>query len=132
MHVASTVRNGVESPKAVIVLGGAERRWEHNTDEDKAGYLNFKYNAGTGKTPVIIAVGGMHRDKQRTNFFNEYQFRPYDESKPPGSQSNLIEGVDWNKYSEIKFMVFNPSGSTGDPLNYDASEKIAAGYLQAK
>jgi len=132
VHVASAVRNGVESPRSVVVLGGAERRWEHNADEDRAGYLNFRYNAGTEKTPLVIALGGMYRDKQRTNFFNAYDLRPYDESKPAGSERNLIEGVDWNRYSEIKFAVFNPSGSTGDPLNYNASEKIAAGYLQGK
>lgn len=132
VHIATTVRNGVENPRSVVVLGGAERRWEHNTDEDKAGYLNLKYSVGTEKSPIIIAVGGMYRDKQRTNFFNGYDFRPYDESKPAGSQSNLIEGKDWQNYSDIKFMVFNPLGSTGDPLNYDASEKIVAGYLQGK
>jgi TonB-dependent receptor len=132
VHLATTVRNGVENPKSVVVLGGAERRWEHNTDKDKAGYLNFKYDAGSGKLPVTIAAGAMYRDKQRTNFFTEYDFRPYDESKPAGSEKNLIEGVDWKNYSDIKFMVFNPLGSTGDPLNYNASEKIAAGYIQGK
>lgn len=130
VHVASTVRNGVENPKSVVVLGGAERRWEHNSDEDKAGYMNFRYKSGIDAMPVVVSAGGMYRDKQRSNFFNEYQFRPLDESKPAGEQTNLIEGADWNNYSDIKFTVFNPFGSTGDPLNYDASEKIAAGYLQ--
>lgn len=132
VHVASTVRNGVENPKSVVVLGGAERRWEHNSDEDKAGYLNFRLNLGKENRPVVVSAGGMYRDKQRSNFFNEYQFRPLDESKPAGTQNNLIEGADWNNYSDIKFTVFNPFGSTGDPLNYEASEKIAAGYLQGK
>ncbi|GAA4307268.1 TonB-dependent receptor [Compostibacter hankyongensis] len=132
VHVASTVRNGVENPRSVVVLGGAERRWEHNSDEDKAGYMNFRYHLGHENTPIVISAGGMYRDKQRANFFNEYQFRPLDESKPEGTQNNLIEGTDWNNYSDIKFMVFNPLGSTGDPLNYQASEKVAAGYLQGK
>ncbi|MXV16561.1 TonB-dependent receptor [Hufsiella ginkgonis] len=132
VHMASTVRKGVENPKSVVVLGGAERRWEHNSDEDKAGYLNFRYSFGSESMPVIISAGGMYRDKQRTNFFNEYQFRPLDDSKPAGTQTNLIEGTDWNSYSGIKFTVFNPFGSPGDPLNYGASEKIGAGYLQGK
>jgi TonB-dependent receptor len=130
VHVASTVRNGVENPRSVVVLGGAERRWEHNSDEDKAGYLNFRYKLDVEGMPMVVSAGGMYRDKQRSNFFNEYQFRPLDESKPAGTQTNLVEGTDWNNYSDIKFTVFNPYGSTGDPLNYDASEKIAAGYLQ--
>lgn len=132
VHVASTVTKGVENPKSVVVLGGAERRWEHNSDEDKAGYLNFKYNVGNENTPVVISAGGMYRDKQRSNFFNEYQFRPLDESKPAGTQNNLIQGADWNNYSDIKFMVYNPLGSIGNQLNYNASEKIGAGYLQGK
>lgn len=74
----------------------------------------------------------MYRDKQRTNFFNQYDFRPYDESKPEGMRNNLIKGVDWNDFSEIKFTVFTPFGSIGNPLNYNASEKIGAGYVQAK
>jgi TonB-dependent receptor len=130
--LATTVKNGVENPKSVVVLGGAERRWEHNSDEDKAGYINFRYKAGNEDMPVVISAGGMYRDKQRSNFFNEYQFRPFDESKPAGTQNNLIEGADWNSYSGIKFNVFNPLGSTGDPLNYGASEKVGAGYLQGK
>lgn len=131
VHVASNVRNSIENPKSVVVLGGAERRWEHNSDEDKAGYLNFRYKVGGADMPIIISAGGMYRDKKRTNFFNEYQFRPLDESKATG-QNNLIEGTDWNTYSDIKFTVFNPFGSTGDPLNYNATEKIGAGYLQGK
>ena len=132
VHLASTVRNGAENPKSVVVLGGAERRWEHNSDEDKAGYLNFRYQLGHGNMPLLVSLGGMYRDKQRVNFYNEYQFRPLDASKPDGSQTNLTEGTDWITYSEIKFDVFNPFGSTGDPLNYQATEKIAAGYLSGK
>lgn len=132
IHLAATVRNNIENPKSVVALGGAERRWEHNTDEDKAAYVNVHYHIANSKLPVTISAGGMYRDKQRTNYFNQYDFRPYDESKPAGQQNNLIEGTDWKKYSEISFMVYNPLGSTGDPLNYDASEQVIAGYLQGK
>lgn len=132
VHLATTVRNNIENPRSVVVLGGAERRWEHNADEDKAAYLNFSYPINFSKTSLVLSAGGMYRDKQRTNYFNEYDFRPFDESKPVGQQNNLIEGVDWKKYSEISFMVYNPLGSTGDPLNYDASEQITAGYVQGK
>lgn len=131
IHLVTTVKNGVQNPRSVVTLGGAERRWEHNSDEDKAAYLNLHYRAGTN-FPVLISAGGLYRDKQRENFFNEYTFRPYDESKPAGTQNNLIEGVDWNTFSEIQFMVFTPYGSTGNPLNYNATEKITAGYLQGK
>ena len=128
IHTATTVRGNNEMPKSVVTLGGADRRWEHNSDEDLAGYLNFRYYAIKGEHKLTFSVGGMYRDKQRTNFFNQYDFRPFDESKPEGMQNNLIKGVDWNSYDEIKFMVFTPYGAVGNPLNYDASEKIGAGY----
>ncbi len=66
-----TVRDGVENPKSLVVLGGAESRWEHNSDEDKAGYLNLHYRVGSENMPIVISTGGLYRDKQRTNFFNE-------------------------------------------------------------
>ena len=128
IHTVTTVRGHREMPISVVTLGGADRRWEHNSDEDIAGYLNFRYHALKDERKLTFSVGGMYRDKQRANFFNQYDFRPFDESKPEGMQNNLIKGVDWNSYDEIKFMVFTPYGSVGNPLNYDASEKIAAGY----
>lgn len=132
IHLVTTAKNNIENPRSVVTLGGAERRWENNTDEDKAGYLNFSYHLNNKEFTPIISVGGMFRDKQRTNFFNQYDFRPFDESRPAGQQNNLIEGIDWKKFSDIKFMVFTPFGSVGNPLNYDAAEKISAGYLQGK
>jgi TonB-dependent receptor len=117
---------------SVVTLGGADRRWEHNTDNDRAAYLNIVYGVAAGKIKMDIFAGGLYRDKQRANFYNQYDFRPYDESKDEGMRNNLIEGVDWNDYSEIKFTVFTPYGAVGNPLNYDASENVAAGYGQFK
>jgi TonB-dependent receptor len=132
VYTGTTVRSGMESLLSVVTLGGASRRWEHNSDEDKAGYLNLSYPIERPGILLELSGGGLYRDKQRANFFNQYDFRPYDETKPEESRNNLIKGQDWNSYPEIKFMVFNPYGSIGNPLNYDASEKIAAIYLQAK
>lgn len=133
IHTVTTVRANVENPISVTTLGGAERRWEHNSDEDKAGYLNLRYNdINLSDANINLSIGGLYRNKQRSNFFNQYDFRPFDESKPEGSQNNLIKGVDWNTYPEIQFMVFTPYGALGNPLNYDASEEITAGYGQAK
>lgn len=131
VYTVTTVRSGIQNPISVTTLGGADRRWEHNSDKDLAGYLNLKYSTTLGRTSADFAAGGMYRRKKRTNFFNQYDFRPYDESKPEGSRNNLIKGVDWNKYSEIQFMVYNPYGAVGNPLNYDATEDISAGYLQS-
>ena len=132
VYTSATVRaGGMNAVSVVTTPYGAERRWEHNDDEDFAGYFNLLYTFSLGKMNVDFSTGGMYRDKQRTNFYNEYLFLPYDENKPSGN-NNLIKGTDWNDYSEIKWRVHNPYGATGNQLNYDASEKIAAGYGQAK
>ncbi|MDR2384384.1 MAG: TonB-dependent receptor [Tannerella sp.] len=132
VHTVTSVRNHQENPISVVTLGGADRRWEHNSDNDKAAYLNIIYSMEAEKIKMNFSAGGLYRDKQRANFFNQYDFRPYDESKDEGMRNNLIKGVDWNDYSEILFTVFTPFGAVGNPLNYEASEKIAAGYGQIK
>ena len=114
---------------------GASRRWEHNSDRDLAGYFNMTYSHSVDISKFDFSLGGMYREKKRTSFFTEYTFSSYDESKPARPsylRTNLIKGDDWNNYDEIKFRVFTPYGSPGDPLNYDASENIGAGYLMAK
>jgi TonB-dependent receptor len=132
VNTVSTVRNNIENQISVVTLGGQSVRWEHNTDEDISGKFNFISTVNLNKGALEIATGGLYRDKQRANFFNEYDLRPFDDSKPLGQKNNLIKGVDWKDYSEIKYTVYNPYGSTGDPLNYNASEVITAGYVQTK
>lgn len=109
---------------------GASRRWEHNSDNDLAGSVNLiksiKLDRGTD---LDLSTGGMYRDKVRASYFNEYHFKPYDESKP--NPRELIRSVDYNNFDEIKFSV-NSYGNLSDPLNYDATEKIGAWYLMEK
>ena len=42
-----------------------------------------------------------------------------------------MKGRDWNTFDEISWKV-RRAGNLSDPLNYDASEQIAAGYVSAK
>ncbi|OAV64096.1 hypothetical protein Barb6_03387 [Bacteroidales bacterium Barb6] len=77
VYTGTTMRSGVENPVSVTTLGGALRCWEHNSDEDMAGYLHFSYLLNR----VEVSTGTLYRDKQRSNFFNQYDFRPYEESK---------------------------------------------------
>ena len=102
----------------------ATRRWEYNTDRDLAAYVNLTYYLPVASLPVEWTIGGLYRNKKRDNFYNEYYFRPvdaYDEY-----------GKDFYNYSEIQWIVENPRGSVGTPLNYEASEKIAAEFVQFK
>ena len=105
---------------------GTTRRWEHNSDNDKAGYANFRYNMNINQAKLDWAIGGMYRDKTRDSYFNEYTFKPYDESLL--NPRELIKGVNWNNFDEISFTV-NAHGNLSDPLNYDATEKVSAGYV---
>lgn len=134
VYLSSRANNFVPNPPSVTSSsgsGGVKRRWEHNSDRDLAGYLNFTYKLNLSDVKTTLSAGSMYRDKARTSFFNEYVFMAHDPDKTEG-QNNLIKGVDWNTFDEIKLRIHNPTGSTGDPLNYDASEKIIAGYALAK
>jgi outer membrane receptor protein involved in Fe transport len=120
----------INSIASVDQNSGATRRWEHNSDRDLAGYANFqqRVNISDGVT-LDLSSGGLYRTKARGSYFNEYTFKPYDETKT--NPRELIRGVDYNNYDEIKFSV-NSYGNLSDPLNYDASEKIGAFYVMEK
>ncbi|NIG57491.1 TonB-dependent receptor [Chitinophaga sp. Cy-1792] len=102
----------------------ASRRWERNTDNDLAGYLDLTYSARIGGSKADFSAGGLYRDKQRSSFYNNYSLRP--------SNTQALYGKDFNSYTDIIWDVQNPTGAVGNALTYDASEKIAAGYGMAK
>src|SRR5258708_37868563 len=52
------------------------RQWEHNTDKDLSGYLNFRYKAIIAGNKTIFSAGGMFRHKTRDNFDNSYSLNP--------------------------------------------------------
>lgn len=118
--------NGVENnfvySKTTVV--DATRRWEHNSDQDMAGYLNLTYSQPVFGLPVEWMIGGLYRDKQRTNFYNNYQFRPV--------SPFATYGTDFQDYTQIAWNLENPRGSVATSLNYDATEKTSAGFLQFK
>lgn len=102
----------------------ADRRWEHNSDRDIAGYINLSYRIDfTGSSILTIKAGGMYRDKARSSFFNEYTF-----DSPYGITHLQYYGEDWTNFDEL-VLEPRPYGNVGDPLNYDASERIGAAYL---
>ena len=87
----------------------ADRRWEHNSDRDIAGYVNISYRFDFAANSTLdLKAGGMYRDKVRNSFFKY--------------------GQDWTNFDEL---LLEPRryGNVGDPLNYDAFERIGAAYL---
>ncbi|NLR62318.1 TonB-dependent receptor [Chitinophaga polysaccharea] len=98
----------------------SNRRWERNTDNDIAGYLDLTYTAKIAGTKVDLSAGGLYRDKQRSSFFNNYVFYP--------STPNALYNKDFFSYTGITWDVQNPKGAVANALTYDASEKTSAGY----
>jgi outer membrane receptor for Fe3+-dicitrate len=118
--------NGVPQPE-YITFGNDpafSRRWEHNSDQDLSGYLNLKYITTLWKAPIEINVGGLYRNKNRDNFYNEYYM--WKETPP----HVWYLGTDFTDFSLMKLDVFNPQGSSSNPLTYGAHEYIGAGYLE--
>jgi TonB-dependent receptor len=114
--------NFVSQP--VIIAQSMARRWENNTDQDYTGYVNFIFTPSFMGSQGELSVGGMYRDKKRTNFFNEYQFEP--------APSRQVEGIDWDTFADARQRVLNPAGGTGTELTYNAYEKMLHSYVQAK
>ena len=105
----------------------ANRRWAHNSDRDLAGYVNLSYlldfhNSST----LLLKAGGMYRDKARDSFFNEWYF-------VSATEDSQVYRQDWNNFDELLLEPAHKGfGNISDPLNYDATEKIAAGYFMMK
>lgn len=106
----------------VSTSNAATRRWEHNSDRDLAGYIDLEYHLGDWR----LMLGGMYRDKQRESFFNEYTF-----DSATGADNVQVYGEDWTNFDQI-LLTPREYGNIGDPLNYDATERIGAAYLMAK
>lgn len=135
--VYSTASNQVPNNVQISVLGkqvafqGSKtyaqegyRRWEHNTDQDIAAYLNVTYQHQWRNNPLDISVGGLFRDKNRDNFYNNYILKP--------KNAFTEYGKDFTDYSAITWNVENPRGAVASALNYEATEQISAAYVMAK
>ncbi len=120
----TNLENLVQSNVSVITADNGQRRFEHNSDRDIAGYLNLKYDRKIGRFDLSAKVGGMYRDKSRDNTHITYNFTP-------GGASRPVMGEDFNSIDQINWQVTTPYGSVG-PLNYTAGENIGAVYGQVK
>ncbi|WP_233636033.1 TonB-dependent receptor [Hymenobacter setariae] len=94
------------------------RIWLDNHDQDKAAYLNLKYTLAEG---LELGLGGLYRDKDRTNRYLSYQLR--------ASGQTAVNEQDINSEA---YTVFNPQGIYVGNNNYSATERIAAGYGQVR
>ncbi|HEY4337053.1 MAG TPA: outer membrane beta-barrel protein, partial [Puia sp.] len=111
---------GAKVPDAPT-LQGSSREFTHSSDADKSGYLNLRYASRIGGASVDWTLGGMYRDKDRTSEYDVYNLDPN-----PGGQ-NYNGNANSNTWD-----VKNPQGTSDDPLNYTAAEKVGAGYGMVK
>ena len=110
--------NGVLRPyNPPALLSGMERIWQHNSDQDVAGYLNLHYRFGVGEHAFDIGVGGMARHKDRSNYFIRYEFSPAGTVHYTGPQNAA--------------MILT-AATTQDPNTYTATEDIDAGYGEVR
>jgi len=108
-------------PEPTYVNNGSSRRWENNVDQDKTVYLTLVSTETLFGTPTEFSYGGMFRAKNRTSSYDDYNIRP--------SPSPQVYNGD---ISRNTFNVFNPYGTSDDPLDYRAHENVFAGFIQAK
>ncbi len=99
---------------------GFFRRWMGNSDRDIAGYLNVFYEPELFGQKILVQAGGMHRNKERENYFDRYRL-----GTSPAYQ--VYEGdVTDNSFS----VAIN--GSPNNPLNYELTEDVTAAYAMTR
>lgn len=102
-------------------LQSMSRIWSHNSDKDRAAYINITQSTKIFNRAFEIKIGGLFRDKSRNNFYNAYSLDP-------------TLGEVYTTINNAAF-IFNPA-SSGIPSvsgnNYSFKEKITAGYAQGK
>ena len=97
------------------------RIWTSNSDKDQSAYLNYTKNLSVFNRDFEFKVGGLYRDKNRSNYYIAYSLNP-------------VLGAPYTTINNAQFL-FNPISNGAPGLNgnnYTFEEKITAGYLQGK
>ena len=99
-----------------------ERRFQHNTDKDWAGYLNLSYDTRFSHgISTLWKAGAQYRRKERGNRYYSYVFSPTDISQQ-------LDGNGFDQFASINWTCKTPY-SQASQLNYDSKEHIGAAYL---
>lgn len=99
-----------------------ERRFQHNTDKDWAGYINLAYNSQLGNDiNALWKAGAQYRRKERGNRYYSYIFNPSDISQK-------LDGNGFDQFAAIDWTCKTPY-SQASQLNYDSKEHIGTAYI---
>ena len=98
-----------------------ERRFQHNTDKDWAGYINLSYDTHFAHSiDALWKTGAQYRRKERGNRYYSYIFNPADISQTlNGNGFDQFASIDWTCTTHY---------SQASQLNYDSKEHIGAAY----
>lgn len=109
-------------PIIIDAQNGLQDLWRRNSDQDKAGYLNFKYDAKLFGSPVEFSAGGLYRQKTRVSFYNAYTIIP-------NFRKFATYPADWTTYSNVPWnQVTQPTGDVAVAETFDAREDTKAVY----
>lgn len=101
------------------------RIWENNQDTDLSGYGQLAYsNTFLKSIPFTMTFGGMYRNKNRNNLYQDYELRTI-----PNPDGNFQL---WTDIYRFNWSIFNPTGSPANPNTYRAIENIGAGFGMLK
>jgi len=119
----------LEGPGGVVtqtplLLDGMTRSWLRNRERDLSSYVYGDYHRRVRDHELIVAVGGMYRDKQRDNFYNNYIFQPAITTNQGQPFTDIYHAV-WANGDGPQ----NPLGAVNNPNTYHAGEDIGAGYV---
>jgi hypothetical protein len=104
--------------------GTVNHVWQHNKDQDLAGYANISYKPMIIHREVEFTGGGLYRYKTRNNYYNEYALQ-----SDTSATFHTINTVP---------LAFETSGDAQgittaiNANSYTAHEKVAAGFIHAK
>ncbi|HTI94109.1 MAG TPA: TonB-dependent receptor [Puia sp.] len=110
-----------------LLLDGMTRTWLRNRERDFSTYLYLDYHRNVGDHRLSAGVGGLYRDKERDNFYNNYIFQPAI-TTTQGQPFTDIFHAEWTNNDGPQ----NPLGAVANPNTYTAHEYIGAGYVSVQ
>ena len=120
----SLINNYENNKLGKIDANEMERRFQHNTDKDWAGYVNLTYNTPVSFADMQWKAGAMYRKKKRENRYYSYMFNPADDSVHPVDNSIFhLQDLNWD--------IRTPRAQASQ-LNYDSKEHIGGTYAMVK
>ena len=110
-----------------LLLNPLTRTWLRNKERDISAYLYLDYHLSVKGHELTLSTGGLYRNKQRNNFYNDYIFQPAITTNQ-GQPFIDIYHAQWTNNNGPQ----NPLGAVANPNTYSAQEYINAGYFSLK